>query len=198
MTMVLWDTMSDPVLAETLREAYLRDARGVLVVCDASVQGTVSSVRPWITAARRVAGTAALAVVLNKSDLGLATNAKEGALRAGLEARAPTYLASAKTGENVRDAFEDMALRIATRSLAPPDGPLDGASLGMVIDASVRPRSLQELALATQLPEGASLARGEALVDRGYLRITSMDLAPDGRPSPTFTATGKSFPQLAS
>jgi len=78
------------------------------------------------------------------------------------------------------------------------DGPLDGASLGMVIDASVRPRSLQELALATQLPEGASLARGEALVDRGYLRITSMDLAPDGRPSPTFTATGKSFPQLAS
>ncbi len=69
--------------------------------------------------------------------------------------------------------------------------------MGMVIDASVKPRTLAELALSARRPEEAMLARSEVLVRRGYLRVTEMGLAPDGTASPTYAATGKTFPRLA-
>ncbi len=194
-TMILWDTMGERVLADVLREAYLRDAKGVLVVCDASDPGSVSAVGTWLEAARRVAGTAAAGVVVNKCDLGFGDEARDAALRAGLENAAPCHLTSAKTGENVLGAFGCLALRIGARALL-GDGPLDPVSMGMVIDASVGPRSLQDFARSTRLPANFALARADNLVRRGYLRLTSMDLVPGGGPAPTFTATGKTFPAL--
>lgn len=194
--MVLWDTMGERILADSLGEAYLRDAKGVLIVCDGSDAATVHPVRAWITAARRTAASAALAVLLNKSDLGGDPRADIEALGAATEFGAPCYRTSARTGENVRAALEALACRIAARAILPEDGPLDPVSMGLVIDASVRPRALPELVASARRPEDTVLARAEALVRRGYLRMTSMGLGPEGRPCPTFTATGKAFPRM--
>ncbi len=120
-TMLLWDTVGDHALASTLREAYLRDATGVLAVCDGSDPESIACLRPWLEAARRVAEPAALSVLVNKADLAQDPRAQVDALRAALELSAPCYRTSARTGENVRPALEALAHRIAGGALIARD-----------------------------------------------------------------------------
>lgn len=101
---------------------------------------------------------AVIAILENKSDLDVPREAREALLRAGLLRGVPCYSTSAKTGRNVAEAFRELAVRIAARSLAPKAGMLDPVSLGIVIDASVRPRPLSDLLRSTGLPRSVALA----------------------------------------
>jgi len=195
--MTVWDTMGEESLRPTLTDIVLHGVKGVLAVCDVSDARTITPMASWVSLAARHRSDVPVQVLVNKSDLPPRSEVVAGALGVGRRHIAPCYLTSAKTGDNVRAAFEDLALRIATRAVAEMDARLDPVSLGMVVEASARPRSLADFAEATGLSGHAVLGRAESLVRRGYLRVASIDLGPDGRPAVGFSATGKTFPPLA-
>ncbi|HLE45566.1 MAG TPA: Rab family GTPase [Thermoplasmata archaeon] len=194
--MTVWDTMGEESLRPTLTDIVLHGVKGVLAVCDVSDARTIAPMASWVSLAARLRSDVPVQVLVNKSDLPPRSEVVAGALGVGRRHAAPCYLTSAKTGDNVRAAFEDLALRIATRALAEVDARLDPVSLGMVVEASARTRSLADFATSTGLSAHAVLGRAEGLVRRGFLRIASIDLGPDGRPVLGFSATGKSFPPL--
>ena len=197
--LTIWDTMGEEVLRPTLADIVLHGVKGVLAVCDVTDEASVAPMSEWIDLASRLrADDVPVQILVNKRDLGTdEAGVVRTALGLGRPHVAPCYLTSARTGDNVAAAFEDLALRIASRALAEGETRFDTAFLGMVIDASVKLRALADLAESAGLPLPATRARAESLVRRGYLRIASIDLGPDGRPALSFSATGKPFPPLA-
>ena len=193
--LTLWDTMGEEALRPTLTDIVLHGVKGVLAVCDATESHSVGPMASWIDLTCGLKPGIPVQILVNKSDLSRKDAVLRDALGIGRRSEAPCYLTSAKTGDNVTAAFEDLALRIATRALADSETRLDPASLGMVIDASVKPRSLLEFILSTGLTPASALFRAESLVRRGYLSVASMDIGPDGRPVLSFKATGKTFPR---
>lgn len=194
--MTLWDTMGDAALRPTLQDVVMHGARGILAVCDASDDRTVAPVEDWANLAFGHDPDIPVQILVNKSDLEAKAEAVRDAVIVSRRHTAPGYLTSAKTGNNVVRAFEDLAMRIATRAFAERAQTLDPISLDMVIHASVKPRSPDEFAAEAGLSPRTMAARAESLVRRGFLRIASIDLGSDGRPLSTFSATGKSFPPL--
>jgi small GTP-binding protein len=194
--MTLWDLKGAGVLRSTLAEVVLHNANGVLAVCDVADDRSVAPMTSWIKLTSRIGPGAPVQILVNKFDLDSRDAVVREALDAGRRHGAPCYLTSARTGDNVTAAFEDLALRIAARACAGDDRPLDDASLALLADASARPRSLPEFARSTGMAVHEARAVAENLLRRGYLLIASMDLGPDGRPLLGFTATDKSFARV--
>ncbi len=193
--LTLWDTMGEESLRPTLTDIVLHGVKGVLAVCDVSDDRSVGPMASWIGLSRLKAEVP-VQILVNKSDLPARAEVVQDALSVGRRHVAPCYLTSAKTGDNVAAAFEDLSLRIATRALAETEARLDPVSLGMVNDAASKPRSLLEFILSTGLAPHIVLGRAESLARRGYLRVSSIDIGPDGRPLLSFTATGKAYPPV--
>ena len=102
----IWDVMGNPGFRELLKDAYFYNAKGVLLVCDATRSETLAGIPRWNQAIRSVTGDVPVVVLLNKTDL--AGEAKvtpaemDRACAEGGWAWLPT---SAKTGKNVEAAF---------------------------------------------------------------------------------------------
>lgn len=111
--LMIWDTMGQKTYRELFREAYFRDADGVLLVCDLAHRETLLNVGPWMEAVRSVAGVIPFCLLANKADLiqQAAITLQDMELfhqKSGY----PFLLTSAKTGENVTLAFESLVTRI--------------------------------------------------------------------------------------
>ena len=189
--MTLWDLGGESRLPDALLDVYLYGAQGVLAVCDVTDAGTATELAPWVGAAAQVAGEVPVHVLMNKADIG-----PRDALLAGLDAArsraAPCYVTSAKTGDNVAAAFEDLARRIAVRSLVPPGDPVEDLDRRLALACS-DPRSAQELAKARGIPLPTAEARLERLRRAGYVQIASLGVDTAGRPQITFQATGRPY-----
>ncbi len=106
----IWDIMGEKFLRELLREAYFYGAQGILAVCDVTRAETLVDLEDWKTAIEKVAGKVPVLVLANKADLKDEMVIDEKGLKLFCEEwHCPYLLTSAKTGDNVEKAFQDMA-----------------------------------------------------------------------------------------
>ncbi len=112
--MTLWDIMGEKGFRELLKEAYFDGAHGALAVCDMTRPETLDELEGWLSALDRIAGKVPVVLVGNKTDLEEEIVTREDEIARFAEDRSCHYLVtSAKTGENVRAAFQVLAEVIA-------------------------------------------------------------------------------------
>jgi len=113
----IWDIMGNIGLREVLRDAYFYGAKGVLLVADATRPDTIKDLPAWAQAVTSVAGQVSTVVLLNKSDLGKPARVASDRIEALCSSKGWTWMmTSAKTGENVPEAF-DLLARLYLKTL---------------------------------------------------------------------------------
>jgi len=112
--MTIWDIMGQKGFRELLKEAYFYGAKGVIAVADVTRKTTLDDLDDWIEGVYSVTGKIPIQFMANKWDL--KDQAEVGEEEMGQATKAyesPFYFTSAKTGENVESAFQNLAERIA-------------------------------------------------------------------------------------
>lgn len=108
--MVLWDIIGQKDFRKLLQEAYFQGAKGILGVCDLTREYTLEGLGDWAQNVRNIAGNVPLLTLGNKNDLQDDIRIGEGDITEFAGGRNASYfLTSAKTGENVEDAFTIIA-----------------------------------------------------------------------------------------
>lgn len=104
--LMLWDIAGN-MMSKTLYNNYLRGAHGVFLVCDATRQETYESIikEKEVIESKEFAGTRT-AIIVNKSDL-IAGDPSDFLSNYEFD-----FLTSAKIGDNVEVAFQEMAANI--------------------------------------------------------------------------------------
>jgi len=107
----VWDIMGEWGFRELLQAAYFHGCQGVLAVCDATGDRSLPSLSSWISNAEEITGKIPMHLLVNKADL--EPTIREREVRGFAQPRDMPYLyTSAKRGDNVTRAFEDLARRI--------------------------------------------------------------------------------------
>jgi small GTP-binding protein len=110
-TLVLWDLYGEDEF-QKMRWSYLRGAAGYLLVADGTRRNTFEKALALEQRVREEVGEIPFILVVNKSDL-LRDWELDPAMEAQLTARNWTVLrSSAKTGENVEEAFSQLAAKM--------------------------------------------------------------------------------------
>lgn len=117
MTMMIWDISGQPEFKRIHASAF-KNASGGLAVCDITRMDTCEHLQGWISNFREVAGEdVPVQVLVNKCDL--TEDNKQDLVRLNSmlkDVNGDIYLTSAKTGENVENAFRALGQKIiATR-----------------------------------------------------------------------------------
>ena len=111
--LTIWDIMGDTSVRELLKEAYFLGSQGILAVCDVTRPETLPDLKGWRKAVEKVAGQIPAYVLANKVDLVDEARLEESEVESFCqEWGSPYILTSAKTGENVKEAFARLALMI--------------------------------------------------------------------------------------
>ncbi len=106
----IWDIMGNPGFRELLKDAYFFNTKGVLLVCDATRKETLGNLSAWHREVASIAGEIPIVVLLNKTDLTDETVIRPEDVEAFCAAYRWRWLpTSAKTGENVPEAFSLLA-----------------------------------------------------------------------------------------
>lgn len=116
MELLVWDIMGSKGFRELLREAYFHGAQGVLAVCDITRKESLQETRGWIENVHETVGKVPVVLVANKADL----KDQHAFGKEAMETMAAPYGAavvktSAKTGENVEQAFMLIARAVLER-----------------------------------------------------------------------------------
>ncbi len=119
MDMLIWDIMGQHGFQELLKDAYFYGVRGILAVVDLTRKQTLDGLGMWVECVESVAGHVPLLLAVNKSDL--ETEAAFG--KPEIEAVAREFeceylMTSAKTGTNIEESFQRLALIVARAQLA--------------------------------------------------------------------------------
>src|SRR5271165_197711 len=110
-TLVLWDIYGEDDF-QKMHWSYLRGSSGYLLVADGTRRATLDRALELEDRARVEIGAVPFIFVLNKYDLRQEWEIDEGMLE-GVAARGWTILrSSAKTGENVDEAFQQLTLKM--------------------------------------------------------------------------------------
>ena len=114
--LMVWDIMGEKGFRALLRDAYFEGAHGVLAVCDLTRKETLYDLNNWVQMVRKQVGDVPIVFLGNKADLEerVVVSAEELA-RMGAILNAKYFLTSAKTGQNVNEAFQVLADAIAGR-----------------------------------------------------------------------------------
>lgn len=116
--MTLWDIMGDFSLTELIDEAYFRGVQGLFVVCDVTRRSTVDNIDNWMSNAPENVKKLPTHVIVNKNDLANEVEVVEDdVFRLGDAFSSPVLLTSAKTGDNVQEAFEYLAKSVVENQL---------------------------------------------------------------------------------
>jgi len=107
----VWDIMGRLGFRELLRAAYFHGCQGILAVCDVTDEPTLRTIDLWIDGASDVTGKIPVHLLVNKADLEPVVREREVRDFAGPRDM-PYLYTSAKRGDNVTRAFEDLARRI--------------------------------------------------------------------------------------
>jgi len=112
LTMMINDIVGQ-VEFERLHKQYYRSSKGGLFVCDLTRKDTLERVEWWLNSFREVAGDVPVILLGNKLDLKEQHEISfEDMARFAKQFNCPYFLTSAKTGENVERAFENMGNRV--------------------------------------------------------------------------------------
>jgi len=119
MDMTIWDIMGEKGFRDLLRDAYFMGAKGVLAVCDVTRASTVKELDDWIRSVYEIAGEVPTVYAVNKIDLKdevmILFNEKD--LQHWTKAfDAKYFYTSAKTGENVENAFRALGDAIIAKT----------------------------------------------------------------------------------
>jgi len=111
--MTIWDIMGEKGFRTLLKEAYFHGSQGVIAVCDLTRPDTLFDLSGWVNTALREVGEVPFVFLGNKTDLPKEKNVDEQDL-AKISAihKSPYYLTSAKSGENVDNAFRSISKAI--------------------------------------------------------------------------------------
>lgn len=122
--MTIWDIMGQQGFQELLKEAYFHGARGILGVADLTRRASLIELGDWIAAVQSVAGYVPVLIAMNKSDLSALAQVNPDHISEFVGRFQSNYLGtSAKTGENVDDAFQKIGRMAAERQIGEgPDG----------------------------------------------------------------------------
>ena len=117
--MTIWDIMGEKGFRELLKEAYFHGAQGVLAVCDVTRMETLTDLDEWVAAVVKVTGKIPVEFLANKVDLKEEQVVTAQDLESAAKAHgAPFLFTSAKTGENVEQAFAELAKMISAQAHA--------------------------------------------------------------------------------
>ncbi len=117
--LIIWDIMGQKGFRELLKEAYFYGAKGILAVCDMTRRETLDDLEAWLKDVHAVSGKVPAIFLGNKADLKEKQAISNGDLgRAAQSYSSPYFLTSAKTGENVEEAFAKLAMLILGREWA--------------------------------------------------------------------------------
>lgn len=109
-TLVIWDLAGEDDLAQ-VRASHLRGASGYLLVADGSRKGTLATARDLEQRIRATLGTIPFILLVNKSDLVEEWEADD-ALAEIAQLGWPNLRTSAKSGQGVEAAFQQLAARM--------------------------------------------------------------------------------------
>ncbi len=116
--MQIWDIMGEKGFRELLKEAYFYGANGILAVADLTRRKTLDDVDDWIDGIEQIVGQVPLMIAVNKGDL--VSAAQYGEKDVEQVARAfecPYLMTSAKSGENVEEAFRRISQLVTEAQL---------------------------------------------------------------------------------
>jgi len=117
--LIIWDVMGTRSIRDLLKEAYYHGAHGVMAVLDLSRRETMYELDSWSKAIQTVAGTLPTQVVANKIDLIEQRQITDDDLHRFCAARGWKFVTtSAKTGENVEQAFVTLGQVVVENVLA--------------------------------------------------------------------------------
>ena len=109
MTMMIWDISGQPEFKRIQSSAF-KNAKGGIAVCDVTRPETVENLTTWISALRKSAGPdVPVMVMANKTDLATEDDSLNAAMETLGELNCNCIMTSAKTGDNVNDAFKVLA-----------------------------------------------------------------------------------------
>ena len=105
MDMMIWDIMGQASFRSLLQDAYFYGAHGVLAVSDSTRPETANSLHDWMASTKQVVGEVPTLFLANKCDLESKVTQEQ------LTSEVSQYggkamFTSAKTGENVSEAFQ--------------------------------------------------------------------------------------------
>ena len=118
MDMTIWDIMGQQGFRQLLQDAYFFGVRGVLAVADITRRITLDDLAGWIESVEHVAGKVPVLIAINKADL--VGDAEFGAAeieRMAASLHSEYLMTSAKTGENVEEAFRRLGELVARRQV---------------------------------------------------------------------------------
>lgn len=116
--LMVWDIMGNQDFLGTLADAYLNHAEGALAVFDVTRGPTLEALKDWVGATRRFAGQIPIVILGNKADLPRAIP-DEAVADVARSLKVDFRLTSAKTGQNVKEAFEGLARTILQTKVLP-------------------------------------------------------------------------------
>ncbi|MEE9116476.1 MAG: Rab family GTPase [Thermoplasmata archaeon] len=121
-SLVIWDIMGDKSFRDLFKEAFFQGAQGLIAVCDVTRKATLTELENWINAVSKVAGDIPIHMLANKVDLVDDTEIAEDDIKEFSNRMDSTYeMTSAKTGENVEDAFDIVARKIINKRVMASD-----------------------------------------------------------------------------
>jgi len=115
--LMIWDIAGQRTL-DFIKPTYYRDAEGALIVADCTRKETLANVPRWCSSIRDVCGQIPVVILVNKSDI--RQHAQFGSDEAGEVAEgivAPFFMTSAKSGENVENAFSSLGRSLVRGSI---------------------------------------------------------------------------------
>jgi small GTP-binding protein len=112
-SMIVWDIMGRKDFMDLFKDAYFKHVRGVLAVFDITRPKTLDSLKDWIGGIKSSVGGIPTFILANKQDI----RPEEGLADSDIERFCSAYACpwrrtSAKTGENVEQAFHDLAVHM--------------------------------------------------------------------------------------
>jgi small GTP-binding protein len=122
MDMTIWDIMGEKGFRDLVKEAFFVGTRGILAVCDITRYDTLKELDDWVQSVFKVVGNIPVIFAVNKVDLKDEVLLMYGDSELDQASRAfdAHYLyTSAKTGENVEEAFKLLGERIVESSISP-------------------------------------------------------------------------------
>ena len=123
--MAIWDIIGHIGFRQLLGDSFFNGAQGILAVADLTRGNTLPVLTGWIEAVEGVAGKVPVVLVANKADLTAEAQFGVAELAEMASTFGCTYLlTSAKSGQNVEDAFLRLATEIAKLRLPGTNVPL--------------------------------------------------------------------------